>query len=229
MKTLGDRMKENYENRSKTYLTRRTPVIIRLDGKAFHTFTRKFKSPFSEKLSDAMIDTAKALCEEIAGARLAYIQSDEISLLLHDYNKFDTAAWFDYSVQKVVSVTASIATAHFNRLINVPHLAYFDSRAFNIPEEEVNNYFIWRQKDWERNSVAMLAQSLFSPKELHEKNRQTMLAMCSSRGEDWEKLEDRWKLGTILRYDADQGWCRLHQSFIEAPFIMLDALEREER
>lgn len=229
MKTLGDRMKENYEDRSKTYLTRRTPVIVRLDGKAFHTFTRKFKSPFSEKLSDAMIGTAKALCEEVSGARLAYVQSDEISLLLHDYNKFDTAAWYDYAVQKVVSVTASIATAHFNRLINVPQLAMFDSRAFNLPEEEVNNYFIWRQKDWERNSVAMLAQSLFSPRELHGKNRQKMIEMCGERGEHWESIDDRWKLGTTLRYDTEQGWYPLHQSFVEAPFIVLDALEREER
>lgn len=229
MRTLGDRIKENYENRSKTYLTRRTPVIVRLDGRAFHTFTRKFDSPFSEKLSDAMIGTAKALCEDVAGARLAYVQSDEISLLLHDYNKFDTAAWYDYAIQKVVSVTASIATAHFNRLIDVPQLAMFDSRAFNIPEEEVNNYFIWRQKDWERNSVAMLAQSMFSPKELHGCNREKMIAMCAERGEQWGNLSDRWKLGTILRHDTEQGWYALHQSFVETPFIVLGALEREER
>jgi len=228
-KPLGDRIRENYEDRSKTYLTRRTPVIVRLDGRAFHTFTRQFHSPFSEILSDAMIETARALCEEIAGARLAYVQSDEISLLLHDYNKFDTAAWYDYAVQKVVSVTASIATAHFNRIIETSQLAMFDSRAFNIPEEEVNNYFIWRQKDWERNSVAMLAQAHFSPKELHGKNRQEMIEMCAQRGEHWESLHDRWKLGTTLRYDAEQGWHTLHQSFVEAPFITLNALEREER
>jgi len=227
--TLGDRMKMNYENRSKTFLTRRTPVIARLDGKAFHTFTRQFDRPFSDRLADAMVATAQALCESIPGARLAYTQSDEISLLLHDYNKFDTSAWYDYNVQKVVSVTASIATAHFNRLIDTEHLAMFDSRAFSIPEEEVHNYFVWRQKDWERNSVAMLAQSMFSHKELHGKNRQAMMQMCDEKGSVWGELDLRWKRGSTLRYDEECKWMTDYPIFVEAPFIVLDALEREER
>lgn len=101
---LGDRMKSYYENRSKTFLARRTPVIIRLDGKAFHTFTRGFNKPFDEAMCNAMQETMKYLCENIQGCVLGYTQSDEITLVLIDYQKLTTDAWFDYNVQKMCSV-----------------------------------------------------------------------------------------------------------------------------
>ena len=113
--SLGDRMKENYENRSKTYLTRRTPVIIRLDGKAFHTFTRGMKKPYDEIFHNTMNATMKYLCENIQGCKLGYTQSDEITLLLTDYDTLTTSAWFDYNVQKICSVSASMATMAFNK------------------------------------------------------------------------------------------------------------------
>lgn len=112
--SLGDRMKNNYENRSKAYLTRRMPVLIRLDGKAFHTFTRGLKKPFDEILIQTMQETAKFLCENIQGCKIAYTQSDEITLLLTDYDELNTDAWFDYSIQKMCSVSASMATLAFN-------------------------------------------------------------------------------------------------------------------
>ena len=111
---LGDRMKDYYESRSKTRLTRRMPVIIRLDGKAFHTFTKGFKKPFDMIMVKAMQETMKYLCENIQGCVLGYTQSDEITLVLVDYNKLDTDAWFDYDVQKLCSVSASMATLIFN-------------------------------------------------------------------------------------------------------------------
>lgn len=112
---LGNRMKSNYENRSKTYLTRRVPVIIRLDGKAFHTFTKNFKKPYDEIFHDAMNATMKYLCENIQGCKIGYTQSDEITLLLTDYETIATDAWFGYNVQKVCSVSASMATLAFNQ------------------------------------------------------------------------------------------------------------------
>ena len=112
--SLGDRMK-GYENISRIYLTRRTPVIIRIDGKAFHTFTRGFRRPFDSILMSTMRDTAKFLCEHISGCRLAYVQSDEISLLLTDYETKETQPWFDNNLQKLVSIAASMATLEFNR------------------------------------------------------------------------------------------------------------------
>lgn len=113
--SLGDRMKENYENRSKTYLVRRVPVIIRLDGKAFHTFTKGLKKPYDEVFHNAMNRTMQYLCENIQGCKLGYTQSDEITLLLTDYDTLTTDAWFDYSVQKICSVSASMTTMAFNR------------------------------------------------------------------------------------------------------------------
>lgn len=113
---LGDRMKNNYENRAKTYLLRRTPVIIRLDGKAFHTFTRGFAKPFDARLMTAMQETTLELCQNIQGCVFGYTQSDEITLVLVDYNTIDTDAWFDYSVEKMCSVAASMCTLYFNRI-----------------------------------------------------------------------------------------------------------------
>ena len=115
--SLGDRMKENYENRAKTYLTRRTPVIIRLDGKAFHTFTRNFVKPYDEVFHNTMNKTTKYLCENIQNCKLGYTQSDEITLLLTDYDTLTTDAWFDYSVQKMCSISASMATLVFNKYL----------------------------------------------------------------------------------------------------------------
>ncbi len=113
--SLGDRMKEFYENRSKSYLTRRTPVIIRLDGKAFHSFTKGFKRPYDEVFHEAMNNTMKYLCANIQGCKFGYTQSDEITLLLTDYTTLTTDAWFGYGVQKMCSVAASMATLMFNK------------------------------------------------------------------------------------------------------------------
>lgn len=112
---LGKRMKENYEQIPKTKLMRRTPVAIRIDGKAFHTFTRGFKKPFDSVLVKSMQDTMKYLCENIQGAIFGYTQSDEITLILVDYKNLNSDAWFDYEVQKVCSISASMATMAFNK------------------------------------------------------------------------------------------------------------------
>ena len=116
--SLGDRMKTFYENIPKTRLTRRQPVIIRIDGKAFHTFTRGFQRPFDDIFIESMQETAKYLCENIENVKCSYQQSDEISLLLTDYENINTAAWFDYQVQKMCSIAASMATLAFNRVFS---------------------------------------------------------------------------------------------------------------
>ena len=113
---LGKRMKIYYEQIPKAKLMRRTPVIIRIDGKAFHTFTKGFARPFDEILIKTMQETTKYLCENIQGCVLGYTQSDELSLILVDYQRFETAAWFDYEIQKMCSIAASMATMAFNKL-----------------------------------------------------------------------------------------------------------------
>lgn len=114
--SLGDRMKEFYENRAKTKLVRRMPVIIRLDGKAFHTFTRGFAKPFDKRMIETMQETTLELCKNIQGCVFGYTQSDEITLILVDYNAIDVSAWYDYETQKMCSVAASMATLYFNRI-----------------------------------------------------------------------------------------------------------------
>ena len=113
--SLGDRMKENYENRNKYRLIRRVPVIIRVDGKAFHTYTRGFNRPFDRVLSNAMDRTMKSLCSSIQGCVFGYTQSDEITIVMHDYESLNSCAWFDNEVQKICSISASMATAFFNQ------------------------------------------------------------------------------------------------------------------
>jgi tRNA(His) guanylyltransferase len=142
----------------------RTYTLIRIDGKAFHTYTRGCKRPYDRELMADLDTTAAALCKEIDGARLAYIQSDEISILLTDFEKPGAQTWFDGNVQKITSISASLATAHFNaaRLVRgVRTLACFDARVWTIPDaSEVANYFVWRQQDALRNSLSMAARAI---------------------------------------------------------------------
>lgn len=221
---LGSRMKENYEKRGRHYLTRRTPVILRLDGKAFHTFTKEFKYPFDSDLSFMMTQTAKYLCKNVQGAKMAYVQSDEISILITDYDNFKTDAWFNYETSKMNSVASSMCTAQFNHERLKIRLqgkgltlgksmddefgksANFDCRAFNIPPNEVPNYFRWRFMDWRRNSISMLANSLFSAKQLHKKNQKDMYDMCLEKGTNWDELNPLWKNGTLIHKDWYGNW-----------------------
>lgn len=218
---IGDRMKERYENRTRLSLPRRTYTIIRVDGKAFHTFTKGFKRPFDTDLMNIMDQTAKTLCEQIQGAKLAYVQSDEISVLLTDFEKPTTDAWFDGNIQKIVSVSASIATAVFNKAYlqfklneradfhadcgecNERYegykIAMFDSRVFTIPDPvEVENYFIWRQQDASRNSVQMVARSLYSHKQCENKNNQQLQDMIHEAGQNWNDYPAGQKRGRII-------------------------------
>lgn len=190
---LGKRMKEFYEQVPKTRLVRKMPVAIRIDGKAFHTFTRGFQKPFDKVLMTSMQETMKYLCENIQGCVFGYSQSDEITLILVDYKKLTSAAWFDYEVQKMCSIAASMATMAFNRYFSdrvkdyedsrpntlrylsaywnsLEKGAMFDARCFNIPKEEVANLIYWRQLDATRNSIQMVGQANFSHKELQGKS-----------------------------------------------------------
>lgn len=203
---LGDRMKNNYENRAKTFLTRRTPVIIRLDGKAFHTLTKGMVKPFDKDFIECMRSTGEHLAKEIQGVKAVYIQSDEISLLLTDYDKLTTDAWFNYNIQKMVSVSASICSVIFNDLLTIHFkfmdtLAVFDSRVFNIPKEEVTNYFIWRQKDWMRNSLSMLCQANFSHKKLQGLNREQQHEILHTKNINWADLDSHLKNGTLFLFE----------------------------
>jgi len=169
---MGMRMKKNYETIPKIKLYRRIPVAIRIDGKSFHTYTKGFNKPFDDDLIRAMQNTMYRLCNAIQGCVFGYTQSDEITLILIDYNDLNTEAYFDYEVQKLCSVISSMATAYFNDEMQTfsSYLAMFDCRCFNIPKEEVANLIYWRQCDATRNSIQMVGQSQFSQKELQGKS-----------------------------------------------------------
>lgn len=198
---LGDRMKAQYEDRTRYMLPRRTYTIIRLDGKAFHTYTRGLERPFDRRFMADMCMTAEFLCEEIQGVQFAYTQSDEISLLLTDFEKTTTDAWFDGNLQKMASVSASLATGKFNALrADLGRMAFFDSRVFTIPDRiEAENYFVWRQKDATRNSLLSLTQSLYSHKEMHGQGWADMHEMCWQKGVNWSELDAQAKRGALVR------------------------------
>ena len=209
---LGDRMK-SYENITRTYLPSRMPIIIRIDGKAFHTFTKGFKKPFDDILMRAMEETAVVLCRDIEGVKVAYTQSDEISLLITNNDTWETQPWFGNNLQKMASVAASIATLAFNRafwhelnMLNNDYLntedneylnaycravekgATFDARVFVLPADEVCNYFIWRQQDAIRNSIQSMGQAHFSHKELMNKNCENIKQMLVEKNLKWESI-----------------------------------------
>ena len=220
--SLGDRMKGQYENRTRTYLPRRTYTIIRLDGKAFHTYTRGCEKPYDVGLSETMQRSAEFLCTEAQGAVLGYVQSDEISVLLTDFASTQTDAWFDGNVQKVVSVAASIVTATFNHM-RPERTAFFDARTFTIPDPtEVVNYFIWRQKDCVRNSISSLAQAHFSHAQLHGKNCDAMQEMLwQEKGINWSESNPTFKNGALLVRGSFPGG-RTHWTSGPAPIFTQD-------
>lgn len=211
--SLGNRMKDQYESRTRYFLPRRTYTIVRVDGKAFHTFTKavKCEKPFDIRLEAAMNTAGLALCKELQGVQLAYLQSDEISLLLTDFESIYSDAYFDGNVQKIVSVAASIATGAFNLASYswTKRLAHFDARVFTIPDPvEVENYFIWRQQDATRNSVQMLGRKYFSHKELEGlSNEKVQDKLHDELGINWNDLPPMHKRGrTILKPGAYEKW-----------------------
>lgn len=183
--SLGDRMKA-YEKATRTYLPRNTFTVIRMDGRGFSKFTRRMNKPFDMTFLDVMDRVTAALCAEVAGTRLGYTQSDEISLILSD--RADRAEpWLGGQVQKLVSITAALATAHFNHygpgewFTDGP--AVFDSRAFTVDTEaEVGNYLMFRQRDARRNAVSMAASHLFSHKTLHGKSVAERMDLLNEAG-----------------------------------------------
>lgn len=242
---LGCRMKTFYEQIPKTKLMRRCPVAIRIDGKAFHTFTRGFHKPFDEVLIKSMQETMKYLCENIQGCVLGYTQSDEITLILVDYKKLTSSAWFDYEVQKICSIAASMATMAFNKFFrdNVGDYLYenyddqyladyikilqnavdkgamFDARCFNIPKEEVTNLVYWRQLDASRNSIQMVGQANFSHKELQNKSCNDIQDMLmTQKGINWNDLPTYQKRGSC---------CVRNKIVIETDSVMATAQLRD--
>lgn len=198
---IGDRIKA-YEAASDYRLTPNSCVFLRVDGKAFHTFTRGMQRPFDPVLMRTMVDAAVETACDMQGFKLGYVQSDEVTFLLTDFDSHETAGWFGYEVNKLVSISASTMTMHFNRLFREKPTAVFDSRAFVVPRPDAPNVFVWRQQDWTRNSLQMLARAHFSHRELHGKGRAELHDMLMlQRGVNWAELSPQEKNGTFILAD----------------------------
>lgn len=197
MSNIGDRIKR-YEKVWDFSLLPRSPLFIRVDGKSFHTYTRGSDKPFDQHLINAMVKAAQKTAKEMSGFVAAYIQSDECTFMLSDYTNFDSEGWFNYELNKVVSISASAYTAYFNEAYDRVGLGLFDSRAFTVPIEDAPNVFIWRQRDWERNSIQMLARAHLSHKELDHKKVPEIHEMLHQKGINWASLSDQLKNGTFL-------------------------------
>lgn len=222
---LANRMKE-YEKRNQYYLQKRIPVAIRVDGRNFHTFTKGFERPFDKILMTTMQETAKYMCENIQGAKFAYVQSDEITIILVDYDTLETDCWFNYRTDKLCSISASMATMAFNKfftknvnyfemthehddtineycttLVNAAEKgATFDARCFNIPKEEVANLIYWRQLDATRNSIQMVGQANFSHNELQGKSCNMIQDMLLTQKDiNWNDYPVACKRGSACR------------------------------
>ena len=220
---LANRMKD-YEMRDRYFLQKRIPVAIRVDMRAGHTFTKGFKRPFDDIFMKSMQETAKYMCENMGNAKLAYVQSDEITIILTDYDTLETDCWFNYRIDKLCSISASMATMAFNKFFEtnvknyirniMPNIltplaetymkaaekgAMFDARCFNIPKEEVTNLIYWRQLDATRNSIQMVGQANFSHKELQNKTCSMIQDMLhEQKGINWNNYPTVCKRGTAV-------------------------------
>ncbi len=208
---LGDRMKA-YEHAFRQFLPRRAYTIVRVDGRAFHSYLREAERPFDHVFMSHMDMVAQRLCEEIGGAQFAYVQSDEISILMTDFADIQTQPWFGGNRDKIISVTAGIASAYMSMLRNdYPGLPHFDGRAYSKSDPvEVANYFVWRQRDAVRNSIQMVGQFHFSQTELHGKSTDDIQEMLwSQHGVNWNDCVPGAKRGRLVYHGDSEGWVRV--------------------
>jgi tRNA(His) 5'-end guanylyltransferase len=204
---LGQRIKRDYEDALRLYVPRRTHVVIRIDGRAFHQFTRKLERPYCRKLADALDQAALKLAGEMIGCRFAYGQSDEYSFVLADTDPPDAALWFDGNVQKIASVSASIFTAAFNRSFIADEPAAFDSRLLVIAQRsEVEKYLLWRQLDASANSLNMLASAHFTHEVLAGKSTAEKHDLLHAKGLNWAKEPADFKRGRAVLREVNGGW-----------------------
>ena len=216
---LSERILDYYEDRTKTFLMRKMITIIRLDGKGFSKLTKPLNKPFDTDFSDDMDATAVYLCENIQGIKFAYTQSDEITLVLTDFDNNESQAWYDYNVQKMTSISASLATAKFNQLRSLRkiqaisgtgiscasefssyQLATFDSRVFQVPSvDEMVNTLLWRQQDCTRNSISMAADALYPHKLLEGKSGSEKQDLLMEKGVNWNNYQTKFKRGSVIK------------------------------
>jgi tRNA(His) 5'-end guanylyltransferase len=224
--SLGERIKR-YEAASANTLIPRTPVMIRVDGRAFHTFTRHCERPFDRHVIDSMIAATRYAAADMTGFRLAYVQSDEATFLIDDLASLQSQPWFGNKAQKLVSLSASLFTAAFNQAWPGDELAAFDARAFSIPRDDAPNAFVWRQRDWERNSLQMLARAHFPHEALAGRKCPEVHEMLHGVGVNWAHLDPQLKNGTFVLPGGDLRFERADYGVIDRWISQATAEETE--
>lgn len=205
--SLGDRIKK-YEAVTRPFLTPNQPVFIRVDGKAFHTWARHMDKPFDMGLVQSMQDAAVFTARQMQGFKLAYVQSDEATFMITDTDAIESQPWFGNNANKIVSITASMFTFYFNESFRqaLPGAdvapAFFDARAFSVPYEDAANVFIWRQRDWERNSLSMLGYYVCGHSRMQNQKRRDVHDLLHQFGVNWADLEPVLKNGTWIDRDG---------------------------
>lgn len=212
---LGDRMKA-YENVTRYHISPRSYVFVRVDGRAFHSYLKNSVKPFDQTVTEDMDSTAIYLCENIQNAKIGYVQSDEITILLTDFDTFTTQQFFGGNIQKITSISASMAAAKFNQMriarqlcnvfstngnmkVSDMSMATFDCRVWTVPSQwEAFNTFVWRNQDCTRNSVSMVAQAFFSHKELQGRSTMAMRSMLLDNKTPWDDYSAKDRFGRII-------------------------------
>jgi tRNA(His) 5'-end guanylyltransferase len=201
----------SYEDVTRSYLYKKLPVIIRVDGKSFHKLTSFLDKPCDLRFISVMDSTALVACHSFQCCKFAYLQSDEISFLLSDLDTPNTEMWFNGDIRKICSISAATVSVSFTRIFNgviTPVVdGVFDSKVFNLPIYEVENYFIERQKDAVRNSIQGYAQSFFSHKQLYKLScKQLQEKMFTDRKFNWDKIDTSSKRGRCVIKNSDGNW-----------------------
>lgn len=204
---LGERMKEYEGQESDRRFTKLLPIVARLDGRAFHTFTKGMERPYDKRFMNLMIETTKYLVQE-TNACVGYTQSDEISLAWHS-SSYKSQIFFDGRIMKMTSILAAMATLYFNKHLPdhfSPDSGYlnkepmFDCRVWYLPNvEEATNVFLWREEDAMANSLLMLAQHYHSHKEMFNKSSHELHDMVFKKGDNWNNYPPSFKRGTYIQ------------------------------
>lgn len=233
--SLGNRMKK-YESVLDSILIPNSYTIVRLDGKAFHNYTKKLNRPYDEALVFDMDKAARFVLDNIEDARFCYVQSDEVSILLEDvYNEKEKVIWFNGRIQKILSLCTSYMTSSFNhqRILRLYYFntqtyldddhsgdfmkelemmkqANFDARIFQLPNlDEVFNYFYWRWLDNDRNSIQRYGQYHFSHKQLHKKSCGDIIHMLLTE-KDIDYTKDCPLNIKYGRFFFKKGWSEMY-------------------
>lgn len=221
--TLGSQLKE-YQAETDIQLDFDGYNILQLDGNAFHTFTRGFERPFDDRFMAAMNEVAVEVIKTIPGARVGFVQSDEISILVKKVLDREEP-YFNHRVQKIVSLTAGRASAVMSRLYPEKNIAVFDARYFTVPDRDTAiKHFLWRQRDCTKNSILSVGQAYFSHKELQHKNSLMVREMLQTIGHAWEDYPVEYRHGRVIHRAATGRVVQfIHKKTKELQTVVVDS------